>query len=76
MPIRWTLIKPTTSRQNNCYFFHEAALFLQAKHQLRFSAMLLFEGTNADPNQATKPFICKEHSLSFPLASTHSTTQR
>lgn len=36
--------------------------------------MLLSEGTNSYPNQATKSFICKEHTLSFPLASTHSTT--
>lgn len=74
MPIRWTLIEPSTSRQNNCCFFHKARLLLQAKHQLRFSAMLLFEGTNSHPNQATKSFICKEHILSFPLARTHSTT--
>lgn len=74
MTIRWTLTEPTTSRQNNCCFFHKARLLLEAKHQLRFSAMLLFQGTNSHPNQATKSFICKEHTLSFPLVSTHSTT--
>lgn len=72
MPIRWTLIKPTTSRQNNSYFFPWGHIIPAGKAAATVLCnVTFFEGTTSYQNEAPEPFICENTHRVPPRARSH-----